>query len=88
MSAVNVSALTPPGQHPPFAVVTPTDHEAWVIIAAALGTCLSLVFAAIRIFIRYTGGSKYGLDDWVTAAATVWPLLVPVPAAVTAARTP
>ncbi|KAF2171439.1 hypothetical protein M409DRAFT_50877 [Zasmidium cellare ATCC 36951] len=62
--------ITPPGQHPPLAVVTPTDHSAWIIIAAALGTSLSVLFLGIRVFIRSSGGSRHGLDDWLTAAAT------------------
>lgn len=69
--ASSLVASTPPGQYPPFAVVTSTDHSAWVIIAAALGASLSVLFLGIRAFIRSSSGSQYGIDDWLTAAATV-----------------
>jgi hypothetical protein len=61
----------PPGQSAPFATVTPTDHSAWIIISTALGLSMSLLFAAIRVFIRSATKHEYGKDDYVLAAATV-----------------
>jgi hypothetical protein len=61
----------PPGQSAPFATVTPTDHSAWIIISTALGLSMSLLFAAIRVFIRSATKHGYGKDDYLLAAATV-----------------
>jgi hypothetical protein len=61
----------PPGQSAPFATVTLTDHSAWIIISTALGLSMSLLFAAIRVFIRSATKHGYGKDDYVLAAATV-----------------
>ncbi|KAF2165943.1 hypothetical protein M409DRAFT_55306 [Zasmidium cellare ATCC 36951] len=70
MTAPNFTFDTPLGQSPPFATVTPTDHEAYIIIAAALGTSLTLMFGCIRVWVRWTGGSRYGFDDWLIAGTT------------------
>jgi hypothetical protein len=61
----------PPGQSAPFATITPTDHSAWIIISTALGLSMSLLFAAIRVFIRSATKHGYGKDDYLLAAATV-----------------
>ena len=61
----------PPGQSAPFATVTSTDHSAWIIISTALGLSMSLLFAAIRVFIRSATKHGYGKDDYLLAAATV-----------------
>lgn len=71
MSNVTYGPVVPEGQYPPFAVVTPDDHSAWIIIAAALGLSSSLVFGAIRIFVRQTISPQYGLDDITLAISTV-----------------
>lgn len=71
MSNSNTGISVPPGQYPPFAVVTDTDHTAWVIISTALGLAYTLLFGAIRIFSRYTTTRNFGLDDFLLAAATV-----------------
>ena len=61
----------PPGQFPPFAIITPSDHTAWIIISAALGLAVTLVFAGIRVFIRTTSNYTYDVDDYLVAVATV-----------------
>lgn len=75
MSGSSHGIVVPPGQHPPFATITPTDHAAWIIIAAALGLSLVLVFGGIRIFIRQTVGTGYGADDYLLGFASVRVLL-------------
>lgn len=61
----------PPGQYPPFAAVTATDHRAWIIIAAALGLALTLLSTVIRVFIRLTISRGWGSDDVLLAASSV-----------------
>lgn len=61
----------PPGQSAPFATITPTDHRAWIIISTALGLSMSLLFAAIRIFIHSATKHEYGKDDYALGVATV-----------------
>ena len=61
----------PPGQTPPFAVVTSTDHRAWIFIAAALGIVMKVLASAIRVFVRYTSKSSWGLDDFLLPISTV-----------------
>ena len=61
----------PSGQYPPFAVVTETDHTAWIIIATALCLSFILLFSAIKIFIRFTATPALGLDESFLAASTV-----------------
>lgn len=73
MSDSSSGILVPPGQYPPFAVVTQTDHTAWIIITAALGLCWVLLFTGIRIFIRPSIGRSLELDEYAIAAATVSP---------------
>lgn len=68
---IDMGIYAPPGQSAPFATITPTDHRAWIIISSALGLCMSLLFAAIRVFIRSATKNGYGADDHVLAAATV-----------------
>jgi hypothetical protein len=63
----------PSGQYPPFAVVTDTDHTAWIIIATALGLSCILIFSAIKIFIRWTMSPSVNLDEAFLAASTVRP---------------
>jgi len=61
----------PSGQYPPFAVVTETDHTAWIIIATALGLSCILLFSVIKIFIRWTISPTVGLDEAFLAGSTV-----------------
>jgi hypothetical protein len=63
--------FVPPGQSAPFSTITPTDHSAWIIISTALGLCMSLLFAVIRVFIHSATKHGYGKDDYLLAAATV-----------------
>ena len=65
------SFIVPAGQSPPFAVVTETDHEAWIVIATAFGLCCSLIFGAFRVFVRFTIARGAGLDDAFLGIATV-----------------
>ena len=61
----------PPGQHPPFAVVTDTDHTAWILVATAVGLSCVFLFSGIRIFVRSTISPGFDLDDASLAASTV-----------------
>jgi hypothetical protein len=61
----------PDGYYPPFAVVTDTDHGAYIIIAVTLGITFVLVSSLIRIFLRITFLQRAGLDDAFLAAGTV-----------------
>lgn len=63
--------VVPTGQHAPLAVVTDTDHTAWIIIATTLGLAISILFGAIRILVRCTANQGWGHDDISLAAATV-----------------
>lgn len=69
--STNYGPVVPEGQHPPFAVVTPDDQSAWVIIAATLGLVCSLFFGGLRYFVRRTIDGEFGLDDYTLGAATV-----------------
>jgi hypothetical protein len=66
----------PDGYYPPFAVVTDTDHGAYIIIAVSLGMTFVLVSSLIRIFLRITFLQRAGLDDTFLAAGTVSGLAV------------
>ena len=61
----------PDGYYPPFAVVSDTDHGAYIIIAVSLGITLVLISSFIRAFIRISFAQRAGLDDAFLAAATV-----------------
>jgi hypothetical protein len=56
-------------QHPAFAIVSDTDHTAWIAICTILGIPIILVFGVIRYAVRRT--VEFGLDDGFAAAATV-----------------
>jgi hypothetical protein len=71
MSTTASSLPIPSGYYPPFAVVTETDHAAWIIIATALGLSWILVFSAIKIFIRWEISPAVGLDEAFLAGSTV-----------------
>jgi hypothetical protein len=66
----------PDGYYPPFAVVTDTDHGAYIIIAVTLGTTLVLISSFIRAFIRISFAQRAGLDDTFLGAATVGVLVI------------
>lgn len=61
----------PPGQHTPYATIAPDDHSGWVIISSALGLSLTLLFAAMRVFVRTTINGEFGVDDYLVGAGTV-----------------
>lgn len=63
--------VIPPGQNPPYAVVTAEDHMAWIAIATAIGVPWVLMFGAVRIFVRRT--VRLGPDDILVGIATVRP---------------
>lgn len=63
--------VIPPGYSPPFATITPDDHAAWILIAAALGLACYLFFGIIRIVVRMTISHGFALDDYVLGAATL-----------------
>jgi hypothetical protein len=63
--------VVPHGQSPPFAVVTETDHSAWIIIGASFGLSCVLLFSVIRVCVRFTIAPAFGLDDIFLGFATV-----------------
>lgn len=60
----------PNGYSAPFAVVTDTDHGAWIIIATALGLSQILLFALIRAFVKCVINPGLALDDGMIFTAT------------------
>ena len=71
-STTTSGVVIPPGSSPPFYQVTDDDHTAWIIITTALCLCWVLLFAGIRVLIRYTITPGFGLDDATVAISTVW----------------
>ncbi|RMZ77240.1 hypothetical protein DV738_g4526, partial [Chaetothyriales sp. CBS 135597] len=75
-----LNASIPEGYSPPFATVTPTDHTAWILIAAWLSIAVFLFFCLIRVGLRLTLSPGFDLDDyscWAgTLAATIQSVLV------------
>lgn len=69
--SIQGSFVVPPGQSPPFAIVTETDHQAWIFIATAFGLCCSLLFGGIRVLVGLTAARGAGLDDACLGAGTV-----------------
>ena len=67
----NQVQIIPPGQHPPFAIVTEDDHRAWILVAAALGVSFTLVTILTRILIRLFVNKGWGLDDTLCMGSTV-----------------
>ena len=61
----------PSGQAAPFAVLTDSDHGALILVSASMGIAMTLLASAIRIFIRHSVNSDWGVDDAVLAIATV-----------------
>ena len=59
----------PQGYSPPFATVTPTDHEAWILISAALNMACFLFFGFIRVSLRTILQRGFGTDDYTCFAA-------------------
>ncbi|KAF7867531.1 uncharacterized protein EAF02_009722 [Botrytis sinoallii] len=71
MSMPTTGLVVPPGQSPPFAVVTSTDHSAWIIIATALGLSCLLVFSGIKSFARTSMGKGVSYDEICLLASTL-----------------
>ncbi|KIY04000.1 uncharacterized protein Z520_00692 [Fonsecaea multimorphosa CBS 102226] len=65
------SITVPAGQSPPFAVVTPDDHEAYILISTAFGLACILFFAGIRTVVRTTISHGIGLDDYLFYAGSL-----------------
>ncbi|KAF2160582.1 hypothetical protein M409DRAFT_28968 [Zasmidium cellare ATCC 36951] len=63
--------VVPPGQTPPLAVITESDHRAWIFITAALGLSMTLLATGIRAFIRCGTRSAWGLDDGTLGVSTL-----------------
>lgn len=63
--------VVPEGQYPPFAVVTPDDHEAWILIATALGLVCTLFFGSTRLLVRLTISRGFRWDDYTLGTATL-----------------
>lgn len=61
----------PDGYDEPFTVVTDDDHTAWIIIPAAIGIGLTLLFAGIRLFVRRVLSPEIGPDDILLGTATL-----------------
>lgn len=60
----------PSGYSAPFAVVTDTDHGAWIIITTALGLSQILLFAVIRSFVKCVINPGLTSDDGMIFTAT------------------
>ncbi|KAJ8061953.1 hypothetical protein OCU04_009738 [Sclerotinia nivalis] len=75
MSMPTTGLVVPPGQSPPFAVVTSTDHAAWVIIATALGLSCVLIFGGIKTFARSSLGKGISYDEMCLAASALFAVI-------------
>ncbi|MCJ1485909.1 hypothetical protein MMC06_006084, partial [Schaereria dolodes] len=64
------SVVIPPGQAPPLAIITATDHSGWVIIGTAFSLSLALLSGGIRYFIRRVISPPFGYDDISIGVAT------------------
>jgi hypothetical protein len=71
MSETPFSIAEPSGKYPPFAVVTESDHSAWILIATPLCLSCILLFSLINLSIRQTNSVRAGLDEACLASATV-----------------
>lgn len=70
-SNTNYGPVVPEGYSPPLSIVTPDDHEAWVLIATAIGLTCGLFFTAIRILVRLTLSRGFMGDDYSLFGATI-----------------
>ncbi|ETN43603.1 uncharacterized protein HMPREF1541_02762 [Cyphellophora europaea CBS 101466] len=64
------TSTTPEGFTPPLAILTPTDHTAWIYIASILGLCCFMLFGAVRVLVRTMFTGSFGNDDYFFYAAT------------------
>ena len=60
-----------PGQAPPIAVITTTDHSGLVIMATVLGLTFVMVSSVIRYYVRKEAAGSFARDDIVYLLATV-----------------
>lgn len=67
----DIPLYVPDGYYPPYAVVSETDHGAYIIIAVALGLTFVLISSILRIALRTSVSQRPGLDDTFLAVATV-----------------
>ncbi|KAF2166647.1 hypothetical protein M409DRAFT_23278 [Zasmidium cellare ATCC 36951] len=67
---MSANLTIPNGYSTPFAVVTDTDHGAWIIIATALGLSQILLFAGIRAFVKCVINPGLAFDDTMVFTAT------------------
>lgn len=67
----DIPLYVPDGYYPPYAVVSETDHGAYIIIAVALGLTFVLISSILRIALRTSVSQRPGLDDAFLAVATV-----------------
>ena len=70
MNTTTYGPVVPEGQSPPLAVVTPTDHAAWILLSTTIGLSITLIFAGIRIFVRTTISRPFAIDDHTLLAGT------------------
>src|SRR6266480_4820481 len=68
--ASNATEGLPPGDSPPLAIITSSDHSGVVLITTALAFSFTLVSLLIRIFIRFEHRNP-SYDDLICAFATV-----------------
>jgi hypothetical protein len=73
-----MSDSTPTQLYPPFAVVTETDHTAWIIIATALGMSIVLLFSIIRAYLAVAFQPRFGLEEGCLSISTVCPENTPL----------
>ncbi|KAK3703659.1 hypothetical protein LTR37_014355 [Vermiconidia calcicola] len=74
MSSVGVPAATavPPGQYPPLATVSQTEHSAWILIATALGLAITILSLLARVIIRKFINPPWHLDDtWIVVSTVI-----------------
>lgn len=74
-SNITYGPIVPEGQYPPFTIVTPDNHTAWIVIAAALGLICSTFFGGLRVLVRVTISREFGLDDFALFGATGFTIL-------------
>ncbi|MCJ1405364.1 hypothetical protein MMC11_008591 [Xylographa trunciseda] len=62
--------FVPPGQYPPFAIITSTDQAGKAIIATAIGLSFVLFCLLIRTYVRTVINGPWGRDDSIVVLAT------------------
>jgi hypothetical protein len=63
-------AAIPPGQSPPFFVITPTDQAGTIVIVAALCLVMAIVSILVRAYVLMQLGTfRLHWDDWAVIMA-------------------